>query len=250
NTGLVTGGTVHSALEEKADKSLGNITGEGKTVISNIAKDSVKVIDGTNTTVTVGADGDAKTYAVNVSNDSIKAAVKDDLDKKANKTADNLTDGDVNSWKDKLGVNDLTGQINGMDNRINHLDTRIDRVGAGAAALAALHPQDYDPEAKWDFAAGYGRYRDANALAIGAFYRPNDGTMFSIGGSMGGGEDMINVGLSLKVGHRNQYAGYSKASLTSVIAEQKATIGKLENQVASQQKQIEEILQQLAALKK
>lgn len=263
NTGLVTGGTVYNALQKKADTDLGNITQDGKTVISNIAKESVKVIDGTNTTVKAAADGDVMTYAVNVSNDSIKAAVKDDLDKKADityvdngltkkadKDAANLNAGDVTSWRDTLGVTDLTGQVNGLGNHISRLDTRIDRVGAGAAALAALHPLDFDPDDKLDIAAGYGNYGSANAFALGAFYRPNTRTMFSVGGSMGGGENLLNVGVSLKLGKGSPYSGYSRAALTSVIAEQKATIGKLEHQVASQQKQIEDILQQLAALKK
>ncbi|MDY6083745.1 MAG: YadA-like family protein [Dialister sp.] len=147
---------------------------------------------------------------------------------------------------------------------IIRLNSRLDRVGAGAAALAALHPQDYDPEAKWDFAAGYGRYKEANALAIGVFYRPNDATMFSLGGSMGGGEDMMNVGLSLKVGHRGEYAGYSKAALTSVIADQKKQLDaqsewiakteaeneSLKDTVKHQQDQIDAILRKLEALSK
>lgn len=259
NTGLITGDTLNKALAEidisgqitnKADTDLGNITKEGETVIANIAKDSVKVIDGTNTTVTVGADGDATTYAVNVSNDAIKNAVKDDLDKKADTDAGNLTDGDVTKWQEKLGVHDLTEQFNGLDSRVNQLDGRIDRVGAGAAALAALHPLDFDPEDKWTFAAGVGHYRSTQALAIGAFYRPNAKTMFSVAGSIGNGDDMLNLGVSFKLGDDRPYSGYSRAALTTVIEEQQATIGALEDRIAGQQQQIEEILQQLAELKK
>jgi hypothetical protein len=88
------------------------------------------------------------------------------------------------------------------ENTMN-LDNRLDKVGAGAAALAALHPLDFDPDDKWDFAAGYGNYRSANAAAIGIFYRPNEDTMFSIGGSFGGGENMVNAGLSIKLGQGN-----------------------------------------------
>lgn len=126
--------------------------------------------------------------------------------------------------------------INHLSYDINKLDTRIDRVGAGAAALAALHPQDFDPNDKWDFAAGYGHYRSANAMAIGAFYRPDARTMLSIGGSVGGGENLVNAGVTFKLGKSSPYAGYSKAALTTVIADQKTTIHKLENQVATQQK--------------
>ena len=90
--------------------------------------------------------------------------------------------------------------ITQLGNSLNKLDNRINRVGAGAAALAALHPLDFDPDDKWDFAAGYGNYRGANAAAVGLYYRPNEDTMFSVGGSFGGGENMINAGVSLKIG--------------------------------------------------
>jgi len=72
----------------------------------------------------------------------------------------------------------------------------VNKVGANAAALAALHPQDFDPDDKWDFAAGYGNYKDAHAIAVGAFYRPNEDTMLSVGGSFGGGENMVNAGIT------------------------------------------------------
>ena len=90
-----------------------------------------------------------------------------------------------------------------LDSRVNKLGDRVDRVGAGAAALAALHPLDFDPDGKWDFAAGYGNYKSANAVAVGAYYRPNEDTMFSLGGSFGGGENMVNVGVSWKLGQKN-----------------------------------------------
>lgn len=90
--------------------------------------------------------------------------------------------------------------ITQLGNSLNKLDNRINRVGAGAAALAALHPLDFDPDDKWDFAAGYGNYRGANAAAVGLYYRPNEDTMFSVGGSFGGGENMVNAGISLKIG--------------------------------------------------
>lgn len=90
-----------------------------------------------------------------------------------------------------------------LDNRVNKLGDRVDRVGSGAAALAALHPLDFDPDGKWDFAAGYGNYKSANAVAVGAYYRPNEDTMFSLGGSFGGGENMVNVGVSWKLGQKN-----------------------------------------------
>ncbi|MFU2124234.1 hypothetical protein ACLRAD_11970, partial [Gallibacterium anatis] len=99
NTNLVTGGTVATALENKANTDLSNITNTAKTVIKNLAKDSVKVIAGTNTTVTTGTDGDATTYSVNVSNDAIKAAIQTDLDSKANANASNITGDNKTKWQ-------------------------------------------------------------------------------------------------------------------------------------------------------
>ena len=93
-----------------------------------------------------------------------------------------------------------TQSITNINGRMNDLDSRVNKVGAGAAALAALHPLDFDPDDKWDFAVGYGNYRDANSAAIGAFYRPDEDTMFSLGTNFGNGENMINAGVSFKFG--------------------------------------------------
>ena len=93
--------------------------------------------------------------------------------------------------------------IGKLGGEVSSLDRRVDRVGAGAAALAALHPQDFDPDDKWDFAVGYGNYRGANAAAVGAFYKPNEDTTFSVGGTVGGGENMVNAGISFKFGQGN-----------------------------------------------
>lgn len=99
---------------------------------------------------------------------------------------------------------------------ISKLDNRINKVGAGAAALAALHPLDFDPDDKWDFAAGYGNYNGENAAAIGAYYRPNEDTMFSVGGSFGNGENMVNAGVSLKLGQGN-HVSTSKVAMAKEI---------------------------------
>lgn len=90
--------------------------------------------------------------------------------------------------------------LNEVGRAVNRLGNRLNRVGAGAAALAALHPGTYDPNDKWNFSAGIGHYHDANAVAIGAYYHPNDTTILSIGGSMGGGENMVNAGITWKMG--------------------------------------------------
>lgn len=99
---------------------------------------------------------------------------------------------------------------------INKLGNRINKVGAGAAALAALHPLDFDPDDKWDFAAGYGNYNGENAAAIGAYYRSNEDTMFSVGGSFGNGENMVNAGVSLKLGQGN-HVSTSKVAMAKEI---------------------------------
>ena len=101
---------------------------------------------------------------------------------------------------------------------INKLGNKVNRVGAGAAALAALHPLDFDPDDKWDFAAGYGNYSGANAVAVGAFYRPNEDTMFSVGGSFGAGENLVNAGVSVKLGQGN-HVSTSKVAMAKEIVD-------------------------------
>ena len=98
------------------------------------------------------------------------------------------------------------------------VSNRVNRVGAGAAALAALHPQDFDPDDKWDFAVGYGNYRGANAAAVGAFYQPNEDTTFSVGGTVGGGENMVNVGVSWKFGQGNHVTNSRVAMAKDMLA--------------------------------
>ena len=114
-------------------------------------------------------------------------------------------------------VKDNASNISLLGNSIDKLDYRVNKVGAGAAALAALHPLDFDPEDKWDFAAGYGNYSGASAVALGAYYRPNEDTMFSVGGSFGNGENMVNAGVSLKLG-QSSHAPASKAAMEKKIS--------------------------------
>lgn len=110
--------------------------------------------------------------------------------------------------------------LNEVGRAVNKLGNRLNRVGAGAAALAALHPGTYDPNDKWDFSAGIGHYHDANAVAIGAYYHPNDTTILSIGGSMGGGENMVNAGVTWKMGrssHESAPVVVRKAAAAPVV---------------------------------
>lgn len=131
--------------------------------------------------------GVADTDAVNKKQlDDAKSEVTSDYQAADAKLADAIQQTDA-------GLNEVGRAVNKLGNRLN-------RVGAGAAALAALHPGTYDPNDKWDFSAGVGHYHDANAVAIGAYYHPNDTTILSIGGSMGGGENMVNAGITWKMG--------------------------------------------------
>ena len=109
-------------------------------------------------------------------------------------------------------------QLKKMGGEISNVSRRVDRVGAGAAALAALHPQDFDPDDKWDFAVGYGNYRGANAAAVGAFYQPNEDTTLSIGGTVGGGENMVNAGISFKFGQGNHVTNSRVAMAKEILA--------------------------------
>ena len=180
-----------------------------------------------------------------------KKADKADLDKKADKTDLNKVEQTVNDNSDAIAANtaaigttkdgnyvkaeNSVGQnLNALDEQVGQnsaninrlfsdyssLKTDINKVGARSAALAGLHPLDFDPDNKWDFAAGYGNYAGANAVAIGTYYRPNENTMFSIGGSFGGGENMINAGVSFKLGSGGSGITTSKTVMAKKIKEQ------------------------------
>lgn len=268
---MVTGDTVYkeiaktnTALDTKANTGLDNITDAGKTVIRNVAKGAVKVVNGQNTTVTTGTDGDATTYAVNVSSDAIKDAVQPELNKKANTDASNLTGTDVSKWQEKLGTGtvvagntglvtgdtvynvvknsagnplvvaydsiakdhiSLNGQngtiisnvrngqvaegsmdaVNGgqlfeTNSRLNQLGGEVKHVGAISAALAGLHPQEYDDHYKLSIAVARGAYDGASAFALGAFYRPNSDLMFNAASTISSDKKAYTVGVSYKFG--------------------------------------------------
>ena len=138
--------------------------------------------------------------------------------------------------------------ITNINGRVNNLDSKVNKVGAGAAALAALHPLDFDPDDKWDFAVGYGNYRDANSAAVGAFYRPDDDTMFSIGTNFGNGENMINAGVSFKFGPKGK--SQVRPGSTQEITELRATVARQDDQLKKQDSEIKELkamVQQLMA---
>lgn len=210
----------------------------------------------------VGENSDTITFALNkdISVDSVtanKIAINNGPTMSSNgidmasKKIKNLAPGEISEtstdavngsqlYATNLAVINNTENINSLSNSISKLDNRIDRVGAGAAALAALHPLDYDPDDKWDFAAGYGNYGSASAVAVGAYYRPNEKTMFSLGGSFGGGENMVNAGVSFKLGSGSNGTSTSKAVMAKKINSLNETIASQEAKLAEQDKKIED----------
>jgi autotransporter adhesin len=168
-------------------------------------------ITGSGSDITVATKDDVTFSTVKVG-DTVSIS-KDGIDNGGQKIT-NVQDGTVSAdSKDAVNGSQLYGvqqhvdaigdNITNMGNKLHNLDNRVDKVGAGAAALAALHPLDFDPDDKWDFAAGYGHYNGRNAYALGLFYRPNEDTMFSVGSTLGNGENLLNAGLSLKFGQGN-----------------------------------------------
>mgnify|MGYP000182310810 FL=1 len=161
--------------------------------------------------ITSVAAGTADTDAVNVAQLKKAGQNLSILDSQVKNNADNISN--------------LDTRVTHIGNSLTKLGDRVDRVGAGAAALAALHPQDFDPDDKWDFAAGYGNYKDAHAVAVGAFYRPNEDTMFSVGGSFGGGENMVNAGVTFKLGQHN-HVSRSRVALAKDVLELKQIVAR------------------------
>ena len=152
---------------------------------------------------------------------------------------DNTAGQNITALDHQLAAN--TESIYNINNRVSNLDNRINKVGAGAAALAALHPLDFNPDDKWDFAVGYGNYRNANSVAFGAFYRPNEDTMFSLGTNFGNGENMFNAGISFKIGKGNSYAGISKAQLVAENQQLKANDARQDREIQELKKALEEL---------
>ena len=154
--------------------------------------------------------------------------------RQANTAGENLT-----ALDHQVAAN--TESIYNINNHVSNLDNRINKVGAGAAALAALHPLDFNPDDKWDFAVGYGNYRNANSVAFGAFYRPNEDTMFSLGTNFGNGENMFNAGISFKIGKGKSYAGISKAQLVAENQQLKANDARQDQEIQELKKALEEL---------
>ena len=142
---------------------------------------------------------------------------------------------------DAVNKNQLDSAVNQVGRSITKLDARVDRVGANAAALAALHPLDFDPDDKLDFAVGAGSYSGANAVSLGAFYRPNEDVMFSLGGSVGGGENMVNVGATFKLGQHNHVSN-SRVAMAKEIRSLKELVAKQDGEM----QQLKTLMNQMA----
>jgi autotransporter adhesin len=156
-------------------------------------------------------------------------------------------------WQEDLrleeGINANKQAIAGLNSRVNSLDGRVDKVGAGAAALAALHPLDYDAENKLSFAAGMGNYGGETAAAVGAFYRPNENVMFSIGGTAGNGENMVNLGASFAIGKGSSgMAKLSKAELVTAIKDVKAENSELRHEINNAKAENQKLQERIAKL--
>ena len=223
NDGMKYGGDTGNVIKKKLNEQVnvvGGITDENKLTTENnlgvvsdgnnnlkvrMAKDLKGLNSVTTNTLTVG-DVKIDNSGINAGNKKITNVAAGDIS--ANST-DAVNGGQL--WKTNQTINNIGGAV-------NELGDRMDRVGAGAAALAALHPLDFDPDDKWDVAAGYGNYKDAHAVSVGAFYRPNEDTMFSVGGSFGGGENMVNAGVSVKLGQGN-HVSTSKVAMAKEIVD-------------------------------
>ena len=213
----------------------------------NVTLDTKDNADGSHEyTVNVKADGKVEAGSTKiVSGDTVynetRVAKDGTFVKQVNTAGENLT-----ALDHQVAAN--TESIYHINNRVSDLDNRVNKVGAGAAALAALHPLDFDPDDKWNFAVGYGNYRNANSVAFGAFYRPNEDTMFSLGTNFGNGENMFNAGLSFKIGQGGSGITTSKTAMAKTISSLKDTVHKqdqkiegLENVVDTQDKKIAEL---------
>ena len=306
-----------------AKTDLSNVTDEGKTTIKNLAQDAVKVVNGKNTTVTTKTETNGNiSYAVNVDDSAIKDVMKEDMDKKADRDAGNLTDSDVTSWQKKLGTGEsqsgdhrlisgdtlynalkevdgntlmktdgvtinidqtgtaktidvrgkdgvtrtITGiatdpsdptsaaNVDYVDHRVESLNRRmtheVSRAGAGAAALAALHPLEWDPDSKFEFALGYGHYKAANAAALGLFYRPNEDVMYNLGGTLGNGGAMMSGGVTFRFGTKGRKPKASPLAMQQTIMDQNAKIDHQDEMLKIQANKIDSLEKELLDLKR
>ena len=233
-----------------ATKDTRNTVKAGENVTLDTA---VNTFGGTEYTVNVKADGkveNGNTKIVSGNTVYHETHVKNDGNyvKKENSAGDNLTILDKQVGKNTTNITNLGNTINNLNGKLGTLDNRISKVGAGAAALAALHPLDFDPHDKWDIAAGFGNYCNASAAAVGLFYRPNERTMMSLGWTMGDDRNMINAGISVKLGRGDVYTRYSKVEMANQIKDLKEKNDKMQAENKEMRSELDELKAQVAAL--
>ena len=257
NNNLVNGGTVYNKIgdtSQLANANLGNNLSDAVITVNTKAEDNKKKI-GDTTKLTNAGLGDNLSDAVVKVNDKVGDTSKlttanlgnnlsDAVVKVDDKTKQNAKDIEkVNGRVDELG-----GRVDTLGGAVAKLDSRVNKVGAGAAALAALHPMEFDSDNKLSFAAGVGNYRGTNAAAIGAFYRPSEQVMFSISGNMGNGENMVNAGVSFAL-DRPSKTPTTKAALVKTVVAQNEQIAALNETVAEQSNALEAQSREIAELK-
>ena len=233
-----------------ATKDTRNTVKAGENVTLDTAANT---FGGTEYTVNVKADGkveNGNTKIVSGNTVYHETHVKNDGNyvKKENSAGDNLTILDKQVGKNTTNITNLGNTINNLNGKLGTLDNRISKVGAGAAALAALHPLDFDPHDKWDIAAGFGNYRNASAAAVGLFYRPNERTMMSLGWTMGDDRNMLNAGISVKLGRGDVYTRYSKVEMANQIKDLKEKNDKMQAENKEMRSELNELKAQVAAL--
>ena len=233
-----------------ATKDTKNTVKAGENVTLDTAPNT---FGGTEYTVNVKADGkveNGNTKIVSGNTVYHETHVKNDGNyvKKENSAGDNLTILDKQVGKNTTNITNLGNTINNLNGKLGTLDNRISKVGAGAAALAALHPLDFDPHDKWDIAAGFGNYRNASAAAVGLFYRPNERTMMSLGWTMGDDRNMLNAGISVKLGRGDVYTRYSKVEMANQIKDLKEKNDKMQAENKEMRSELDELKAQVAAL--
>ena len=251
NNNLVNGGTVYNKIgdtSQLANANLGNNLSDAVITVNTKAEDNKKKI-GDTTKLTNAGLGDnlsdavvkvndkvgdtSKLTTANLGNNLSDAVVK--VDDKTKQNAKNIEK--VNGRVDELG-----GRVDTLGGAVAKLDSRVNKVGAGAAALAALHPMEFDSDNKLTFAAGVGSYHGASAAALGAFYRPSEQVMFSIAGNMGNGENMVNAGVSFAL-DRPSKTPTTKAMMAKKLAEQEQMLAEQSREIA----ELKAMVQQLAA---
>lgn len=254
NKNLVNGETVYNKIGDTSqleNANLGNNLSDAVMTVNtkadnalNKAKDNEKKIGDTSKLTAAGLGDNLSDAVVNVNN---KVGTADEL--KALKDAglgDNLAQATaaVNKKADKNAedIKTVNGRVDELGGRVSKLDSKVNKVGAGAAALAALHPMEFDSDNKLTFAAGVGSYHGASAAAIGAFYRPSEQVMFSIAGNMGNGENMVNAGVSFAL-DRPSKTPTTKAMMAKKLAEQEQMLAEQSREIA----ELKAMVQQLAA---